>query len=68
MQRRWTTITDGDTIETVFRTIISVNGLSVCGAVSDLCEEYSNCRTRIGRPVVAEQSDLHFAHDTYTFD
>ena len=30
---------DGDTIETDFRTIISVNRLSIYGAVSDLCEE-----------------------------
>ena len=51
---------DGDTIET-FRTIISVNQLSVYGAVSDLCEEYSSCQTRTGRLVVAEQSDPHFA-------
>ena len=29
---------DGDTIETVFRTITSVNQLSIYGAVSDLCE------------------------------
>ena len=48
-------------IETVFRTIISVNQLSVYGAVSDLCEEYSSCQTRTGRPVVAEQSDPLFA-------
>ena len=34
---------DGYTIETVFRTIISVNHLSIYGAVSDLCEEYSAC-------------------------
>ena len=34
---------DGDTIETVFRTIISVNQLSVYGAVSDLCEECKSC-------------------------
>ena len=31
---------DGDTIETVFRTITSENQLSIYGAVSDLCEEY----------------------------
>ena len=31
------------TIETVFRTIISVNQLSICGAVSDLCDEYRAC-------------------------
>ena len=50
---------DGDTYETVFRTIISVNQLSIYGAVSDLSEEYSSCQT--GRLVVAEQSDPHFA-------
>ena len=32
---------DGDTVETVFRTIISVNQLSIYGAVSDLCDELS---------------------------
>ena len=52
---------DGDTIETVFRTIISVNQLSIYGAVSDLCEEYSICQTSTGRHVVAHQSDPHFA-------
>ena len=51
---------DGDTIETVFRTIISVNLLSVYGAVSDLCEEYSICQARTGRPVLAGQSDPLF--------
>ena len=52
---------DGDTIETVFRTLISVNQLSVYGAVSDLCEEYSSCQTRTRRLAAAEQSDPHFA-------
>ena len=51
---------DGDTIETVFRTIISVNQLSINGAVSDLCEEYKACHVRTGRPVVAGQSDPLF--------
>ena len=46
----------GDTIETVFRTIISVNQLSIDGAVSDLGEEYSACQTRTG----ARQSDPLF--------
>ena len=57
----YTSCADGDTIETVFRTIISGNQLSINGAVSDLCEEYRNCRTRTGRLVVAEQSDPLFA-------
>ena len=34
---------------------------SVFTKVSDLCEEYSSCRTRTGRPVVEEQSDPLFA-------
>ena len=41
----------GGTIETVFRTIISVNQLSIYGAVSDLCEEYKACHVRTGRLV-----------------
>ena len=52
---------DGETIETVFRTIISVNQLSFYGAVSDVCEEYSTCQTRTERPVLAGQSDPLFA-------
>ena len=47
--------TDEGTIETVFRTIISVNQLSIYGAVSDVCEEYSICQARTGRPVLAGQ-------------
>ena len=48
-------------IETVFRTIISVNQLSFHGAVSELCEEYSISQTSTSRLVVAEQSDPFFA-------
>ena len=52
---------DGDSIKTVFRTIISVIQLRIYGAVSDLCDDYSSCQARTGRPVVAEQSDPLFA-------
>ena len=52
---------DGETIETVSRTIISVKQLSIYGAVSDLCDEYRICQARKGRPVLAEQSDPLFA-------
>ena len=52
---------DGRTIETVFRTIISVDQFSIYGAVSDFCEEYSTCQERTGRPVLAGQSDPLFA-------
>ena len=51
---------DEGTIETVVRTIISVTQLSIYGAVSDLCEEYSACQTSTGRPVLAGQSDALF--------
>ena len=40
---------DGDTIQTVFRTCISLNQLSTYGAVSDVCEEDSTCQTRTVR-------------------
>ena len=51
---------DGDTIETVLRTFISVNQLSIYGAVSDLCDEYRICQARTGRLVLAGQSDPLF--------
>ena len=51
---------DEGTIETVFRTIISVKQLSIYGAVSDLCEEYKSCQARTGTLVLAEQSDPSF--------
>ena len=51
---------DGGTIETVFRTITSVNQLSIYGAVPDLREEYKACHVRTERPVLAGQSDPLF--------
>ena len=51
---------DQATIETVFRTIISFNHLSIYGAVSDLCEEYKSCHVRTERPELAGQSDPLF--------
>ena len=44
----------------LFRTIISVNQLSIYGAVSDVCEEHSACQARTWRPVLAGQSDPLF--------
>ena len=43
-----------------FRTIVSVNQLSIYGAVSDLCDEYKACHVRTGRLVMAGQSDPLF--------
>ena len=62
---------DGDTIETVFRTIISVNQLSIYGAVPDMCEEYGTCQARKERSVLAGQSDPASKivdDNTYIFD
>ena len=51
---------DGRTMETVYRSIISVYQLSIYGAVSDLCEECKSRHVRTGRLVVARQSDPLF--------
>ena len=51
---------DPGTIETVFRTITSVNQLSVHGAVAEMCEECDFCHVRTGRPVVEGQSNPLF--------
>ena len=64
---------DVDTIEIVFRTIISVNQLGIYGAVSDLCDEYKDCHVRMGRLVLVGQSDPLFVPSvmkthTHTFD
>ena len=47
---------DLETIDTVFRTIISVNQLSLHGAPSDLCNECKIFHDRTGQPVVQGQS------------
>ena len=47
---------DGETVETVFRTIISVNLLSIYGAVPDLCEECKTCILLTDDP--AQEEDL----------
>ena len=49
-----------ETILTVFRTIISVNQLSLYGAVVEKCEEYETFHDRTGQPVVGGQSSSPF--------
>ena len=51
---------DSGTNETVFRKIISVIQLSLCGAVAEMCEECDSCHDRAWRPVVEGQSDPLF--------
>ena len=49
-----------ETIQTVFRTIISVNQFSLYGAVAEICEEYETFHDRTGQPVVEGQSSSSF--------
>ena len=51
---------DPGTIETDFRTIISVNQVSLYGAVEEMCEERESCPDRTERPVVKGESDPLF--------
>ena len=39
-----------ETIETIFRMIVSANQLSLYGAVAEMCEEYESLHDRSGRP------------------
>ena len=43
---------DGDTIDTIYRIILSVNQLSVYGAVAAVCEEFENHQDRSGEPEI----------------
>ena len=45
-----------ETIETIFRIIVSANQLSLYGAIAEICEEYETLHERTGRPVVMGQS------------
>ena len=47
---------DLETIETIFRIIVSANQLSLYGAVAEMCEEYETLHDRSGQPVVGGQS------------
>ena len=43
---------DQDTIDTIYRIILSVNQLSVYGAVAAICEEFEDHLDRTGEPVI----------------
>ena len=45
-----------ETIETIFRIIVSANQLGLYGAVEEMCEEYESLHDRSGRLVVMGQS------------
>ena len=48
---------DLETVETIFRIIVSANQLSLFGAVAEICEEYESLQVR---PVVMGQSSSSF--------
>ena len=50
------TAADQETIETIFRIMVSANQLSLYGAVAEMCEEYESLHERTERPVVTGQS------------
>ena len=43
---------DQDTIDTIYRIILSVNQLSVYGVVAAICEEFEDHQDRTGEPVI----------------
>ena len=45
-----------ETIETIFRIIVSAYQLSLYGAIAEMCEEYETLHERSGQPVVVGQS------------
>ena len=45
-----------ETIETIFRIIVSANQLSLYGAIAEMCEEYETLHERTVRPIVMGQS------------
>ena len=47
-----------ETIETIFRIIVSANQLSLYGSIAEICEEYESLHERTGRLVVMGQSTV----------
>ena len=43
---------DQDTVNTIYRIILSVNQLSICGAVAAICDEYECHQDSTGQPVI----------------
>ena len=43
---------DQDTVDTIYRIILSVNQLSVYGAVASICEEFEDHQDRTGEPMI----------------
>ena len=51
---------DQDTVDTIYRIILSVNQLSVYGAVAAICEEVEDHQDRTGQPVILVGQSIVF--------
>ena len=49
---------DQDTVDTIYRIILSVNQLSIYGAVAAICDEYEGHQDSTGQPVILVDSQL----------
>ena len=49
---------DTDTIDTIYRIILSVNQLSIYGAVAAICDEYEGHPDNTGEPVILEDQSI----------
>ena len=49
---------DQDTVDTIYRIILSVNQLSVYGAVAAVCEEFEGHQDRTGEPVILKGQSI----------
>ena len=47
-----------DTIDTIYRIILSVNQLSIYGAVAAICDEYEGQSDNTGEPVILEGQSI----------
>ena len=49
---------DQDTVDTIYRIILSVNELSIYGAVAAICDEYDDQPDSMGEPVILEGQSI----------
>ena len=49
---------DTDTIDTIYRIILSVKQLSIYGAVAAICDEYEGQPDNTGQPVILEGQSI----------
>ena len=47
-----------DTVDTIYRIILSVNQLSIYGAMAAICDEYDDQPDTMGEPVILEGQSI----------